>query len=53
MDEHNRYACVVRHGARCDNSELPSELAKIELPFDPPLTDEGMEQARVTGDFLR
>ncbi len=33
------YALVIRHAERCDNSNLESELAKIELKCDPPLTD--------------
>jgi broad specificity phosphatase PhoE len=42
----------VRHGERCDNSELASEKARIELAWDPPLTQIGEEQARLTGREL-
>jgi hypothetical protein len=32
-------AFVIRHGERCDNSELESEKQKVVLEWDPPLTE--------------
>ena len=32
---------------------LQSELEKIELKCDPPLTDEGINQAKITGRYLK
>ena len=46
------YALVIRHGERSDNSNLKSELDKIEIACDPPLTDFGSEQARITGQYI-
>ena len=42
-----------RHGERCDNSEIPQERARIENVADPPLSNLGVSQAHVTGEYLR
>ena len=47
------YICFIRHGERCDNSFDPEEIARIEFPWDPPLTHAGEAQARMTGDYLK
>jgi hypothetical protein len=46
------YALVIRHGERSDNSHLKNELDKIEIACDPPLTDFGLKQARITGQYI-
>lgn len=45
-------AFVIRHGERCDNSPLESEQQKVKVQWDPPLTAEGHEQAKITGKHL-
>lgn len=42
---------LVRHGERRDDVD-PAWAATAERPHDPPLTDEGRRQARLTGDRL-
>ena len=43
----------IRHGERCDNSELEEERARIKIKSDPPLTKLGVAQAHMTGIFLK
>lgn len=43
---------MVRHGERCDNSPAEDEKSRVELQWDPPLTQAGREQARLTGVHL-
>ncbi|KAJ3171799.1 hypothetical protein HDU87_008267 [Geranomyces variabilis] len=42
---------LVRHGERIDQVD-PSWAATAENPFDPPLTDLGIEQGKRTGRFI-
>ena len=32
---------VIRHGERCDNSSLQSELDKVKYAWEPPLSELG------------
>jgi len=32
---------AIRHGERCDNTSLQEELAKVEYPWEPPLSKLG------------
>eukprot|EP01137_Pigoraptor_chileana_P007412 Opistho-2@52962 len=43
---------ITRHGERMDSIDEDWEET-AERPWDPPLTDRGKEQARLTGVFLR
>ncbi|CAD8105179.1 unnamed protein product [Paramecium sonneborni] len=43
----------VRHGERADMVANPYERKKVLLKFDPPLTEKGEYQAKVTGQKLR
>jgi len=43
---------VVRHGERADNAG-PEEQKKIEIPFDPHLTELGKIQAKLAGEYIR
>jgi broad specificity phosphatase PhoE len=47
------FLSFIRHGERCDNVDDPEQLARIEFPWDPPLTFEGEAQARMTGDHIK
>ena len=44
---------LVRHGSRCDNSDIPEERDRIEIKEDPPLTYLGRSQAHVAGKHLK
>ncbi|CAD8055006.1 unnamed protein product [Paramecium primaurelia] len=43
----------IRHGERADMVDNPDERKKVLLKFDPPLTEKGEYQARITGQQLR
>ena len=51
--QRNQYAdviaFVIRHGERCDNSQLQSEQNKVKVQWDPPLSAAGHQQAKLTG----
>eukprot|EP00347_Sterkiella_histriomuscorum_P017295 403349935 len=42
---------MIRHGQRADLH--PEKEIVYDVPHDPPLTDEGFQQARETGEFLK
>ena len=44
---------MIRHGERCDLSQLEEERARIEHKDDSPLTNLGVSQAHMTGKFLK
>ena len=44
---------MVRHGERCDNSELEEERLRVTNREDPPLTKLGVAQAHVAGKHLK
>ncbi|CAD8205146.1 unnamed protein product [Paramecium octaurelia] len=43
----------IRHGERADMVDNPTERKKVLLKFDPPLTEKGECQAKITGEQLR
>ena len=44
---------MIRHGERTDSSNLAEERARVENPHDCPLTNLGVSQAHVTGQYLK
>jgi len=44
---------MLRHGERADRSIIEEERARISNPLDCPLTNLGVSQAHVTGQWLK
>ena len=44
---------MIRHGERTDCSNLEEEMSRIENQYDCPLTNLGVSQAHITGQFLK
>ena len=44
---------MIRHGERADNVDYVKMGLEIEEPQDPPLTPDGLNEAALTGEYLK
>ncbi len=50
--EESQTVLVVRHGERLDNVDY-DWVTRTERPYDPPLTEAGVREARRAGDVFK